>query len=338
MTWARHFIRLVLVAAALLCLAPACRHRTAPPAPQPVAATPEPSPTPPVTPPAEPPARIAFARHDGLYTIAPGEKKAKRLLPVDSIYQHDGFDISANGRWAAVLRRASEEIDNPICLYDLQTKKEVEFKDIIMGNTVGFLPDNRHLAYLCIGDQEETEGYQNAIYILNLDDGKTVCLHSGKGFQWDAGGRIVCTHDGKSLLLRSNRQLWAVDLASGTPHRLAPDASDSLDTLSPDGQRLVTFDERGIYTARRDGTDMRRLSDVKKDKGAELHDNPEYSPDGKFVVFEREWKTGKTGYAEGVDKYDITDTTICLMHADGSGVKRLSQGWTPRWVRLPVEK
>ena len=76
---------------------------------------------------------------------------------------------------------------------------------------------------------------------------------------------------------------------------------------SPDG-RTSSLNESDIYAMNADGTDPRRLT-----IGPELDWEPEWSPDGKAIVFS----------SEG---------TIYVMRPDGNELARIGQGILPLWI------
>jgi dipeptidyl aminopeptidase/acylaminoacyl peptidase len=77
------------------------------------------------------------------------------------------------------------------------------------------------------------------------------------------------------------KQLWTIGLAGGWPRRITAERKDcSGPDWSPDSQWIAFIRDNGLYIARRDGADCRRL--WKHESGIE---EPRWSPDGAQVAF-----------------------------------------------------
>lgn len=88
---------------------------------------------------------------------------------------------------------------------------------------------------------------------------------------------------------------------------------------SPDGTRLTLFahlcnpQNETIAVMNADGTNIRYLTDNGADFFNAPHDrNPAFSPDGNFIVFER-------------DSPDFSSSTIYIMNSDGTELKAIAQ-------------
>lgn len=139
-----------------------------------------------------------------------------------------------------------------------------------------------------------------------------------------ADGQIVFYDDGAAS---AHQQLY-IERADGSNVRqlVVSDADDYKPSLSPDGSKVVfsrilhqyTPDEQSrIFLVNADGTGLRQLdatSCVKPKCLGDLADGLAWSPDGKLIAFFRLF-----GDASG----NVTGTGLCVMNADGSGVRQV---------------
>lgn len=109
------------------------------------------------------------------------------------------------------------------------------------------------------------------IFVLSADGGTPRQVTSG---EFNHGGRLAWTPDGKSLVFGANRQddwifdpveseLWSVDIASGELTQLTDrDGPDFAPTISPDGKKLawIGFDDRKMGYHSREVYVMNRAS------------------------------------------------------------------------------
>lgn len=125
------------------------------------------------------------------------------------------------------------------------------------------------------------------IFVLSADGGTPRQVTSG---EFNHGGRLAWTPDGKSLVFGANRQddwifdpveseLWSVDIASGELTQLTDrDGPDFAPTISPDGKKLawIGFDDRKMGYHSREVYVMNRASGavqvLAKDLDREIED------------------------------------------------------------------
>jgi Tol biopolymer transport system component/tRNA A-37 threonylcarbamoyl transferase component Bud32 len=96
----------------------------------------------------------------------------------------------------------------------------------------------------------------------------------------EVGGRIAFVSDRSG-----SRDLYVLDIAAGTTHRVTVDAAtEGNPTWSPDGTRIAFDSDREgpfeIYVMNADGSDVRRITD---DEAADV--SPAWSPDGGSIAF-----------------------------------------------------
>ena len=98
---------------------------------------------------------------------------------------------------------------------------------------------------------------------------------------------------------------------------------------SPDGQRIVFVANPGISVMDADGSHVTLL----RSRG----ESPAWSPDGQRIAFViRPYEElPRTGSPEEVDIEKAKEVDIAVMNPDGSGVTRLTSGWSdvaPAWL------
>jgi Tol biopolymer transport system component len=131
------------------------------------------------------------------------------------------------------------------------------------------------------------------------------------------GGQIVMSHVGNIVV---------IDTDGTDPVRLTRDRRASDPVFSPNGKRIL-FSGRprkglhwGLWVMHRDGTHKHLLADQANDpesgNDAEYFD-PDYSPDGASIVFQRDDCRGGCALS------------VILMRSDGRGIRTLSSGRAP---------
>ena len=81
---------------------------------------------------------------------------------------------------------------------------------------------------------------------------------------------------------------------------------------SPDGSQLVYWRSNDLYAVRTDGSDERLIATNVGHSDAE----PDWSPDGARIAFAKSTATGNV---------------VCVVRADGTGLRSLARGDSPAW-------
>jgi YD repeat-containing protein len=238
---------------------------------------------------------IAFFRQttesSGYYLIpALGgtERKVSDVFPYRMTFQGSTQYYSPDGKFLAVPDKNSQEEPFSLHLVSIETGEKQKVTAPSAG-TAGdtypaFSPDGKTLAFLRSSSRATTD-----LYLLSLDGGAprrlTFDNTSILGLAW--------TSDGREIVLASRRggsiySLWRIPAAGGTPERL-PTIGQSVvsPAISRQGAYLMytqALDDQNIWrlewdAAGRVGAQTSLISSTLGDNG------PDYSPDGRKVVF-----------------------------------------------------
>lgn len=138
---------------------------------------------------------------------------------------------------------------------------------------------------------------RNSLYVMNADgSGLTRLTDSGSRPSWSPDGTRIA-FDGIYVINTDGSNLIRL-----TDRGYAPD-------WSPDGTRIAFVLDGIIYVMNADGSNQTRLTD----SGFQ---SPAWSPDGQQIVFS----------SSGADA-----ETLYIIKADGSGLRRLIEGFEPDW-------
>lgn len=270
--------------------------------------------------------KIAFIQDGEVFTMNPDGSDIKQIT-------HLGPDNSANfPAWSADGKQiVFNEFPPPDGVPEIWamnadgTNQHLVFAEQDFGeNRPSFSPDGSKVVFgrcnLLVGD-----GDTCAIYSVGIDG---TGLHGITGFQLDTTARSpMYSPDGKTVAFILSNDAAAGFLgvtylvnADGSNMRRITQPEPCLirPDWSPDGTRITTFahfcnpQNETIAVMEADGSNVRYLTRNGTDYFNGPHDrNPAFSPDGEFIVFER-------------NAPDFSSSGIYLMNADGSALKALA--------------
>lgn len=181
----------------------------------------------------------------------------------------------------------------------------LNYREIANGTFPQWMSDGQGIVY---------RNPDNEMYVVRADGTGNRQLVDGKAFGVDVspdGAHI-------SYLRQPGSLLYVLDLESGSSDLVA-NGSDQ--DWSPDGEQL-------IYASDTPHKVLPTLTIVNRDGSAPMvlpvkGRDPHWSPDGTLIVY---------------DTYGSANPEIHLVKADGSGDRKLADGYFPRWVPVPNDK
>jgi Tol biopolymer transport system component len=141
------------------------------------------------------------------------------------------------------------------------------------------------------------------------------------------------TPDGRAVLFTSTRDgsadIYRIQLDGTNLERLTNDpAFDDQAAMSPDGTRIAFVSSR---TGQADiwllELRTRRLRNLSDHPGGDYR--PAWSPDGQWIAFTTDRDSAGARESTGAQFAPRQMTQICIMRADGSGLRRLTNGEEP---------
>ncbi len=275
---------------------------------------------------------IAFLRQSaesGAVLLVPSlggaERKLADVFPYRPVVIGNTLNYSADGKLLAVPDKSSQQQPFSIFSISTETGEKTKLTSPSAGSLGDFFPafspDQKTLAFVRSVSIATAD-----IYLLSLAGGEPTRLtfdnSSIRGLSW--------TSDGKELVFASRRggstyNLWKVPTADGTPERLTTSDRDVYSpTISLQRNRLSYTQSMmdgniwriGLQTSKgQENQPLKLISSTQEDSG------PQYSPDGKRIVF----ASRRSGSFE-----------IWVCESDGSNPRRLTSiggplAGTPRW-------
>ncbi|HEX5001039.1 MAG TPA: amidohydrolase family protein [Bacteroidia bacterium] len=250
---------------------------------------------------------------------------------------------SPDGKLLAFVRRVHEKsvlyIRNLASgeewpVYDRLSKDQQEAWAIFgVYTNFAWLPDNMHII---IWSEGKIQNININDYSVATIPFKVKCnikiaeaLHckneaAPDSFEVKAIRQAVTSPDGKILVFNGAGKLWKKDLPDGKPTRLTnADELEFEPSFSRDGKQLVyvTWSDTAkgsiMVKAIDKGTTATRIS---KEKG--IYRTPAFSPDGKFIIYQKEDGNDHQGYTfcsnPGIYILDRSKGTATLITTDGA--------------------
>jgi len=269
--------------------------------------------------------RIAFVEAGEIFTMNPEGTNIKQLTHVgpDGLASWPAW--SADGKQIVFEFRPPDRIPQIWVMNADGSDQHLVFAEQDFGeNRPSFSPDGTKLVFarcqLLVGD-----GDTCAIYTVGVDGAG---LNLITPFQRDTTARSpMYSPDGRTIaFILSNDTAhgfrgvtYLVDADGSNLRRITePEPCLIRPDWSPDGTKITTFahfcnpQNETIALMDANGAHLQYLTDNGKDYFNGPHDrNPAFSPDGKFIVFERHAP-------------DFSNSAIYLMRVDGGGLKSLA--------------
>jgi Tol biopolymer transport system component/DNA-binding winged helix-turn-helix (wHTH) protein len=274
---------------------------------------------------------IAFMRfsddrkEDGIYIASSLGGSERRVYPIpESFRTTKEMDWSPDGKYLAFAERNSPSEAATVYLLSLDNLEKhaltIPPPAILGDSNPVFSPDGKSIAFL--RDYLDTQ----EIFAVPVEGGTPRQITFDKrmilGVSWNA--------DGRDLIFSSNRggspSLWRISARGGTPERLPLGVGGRAlrPTVARKGDRMaytnVNYTSE-IWRAELPTAGAKPSPPLKFITSSELEEGPQYSPDGKKVVFQ----STRTGNYE-----------IWRARADGSNLVQLTHfegplTGTPRW-------
>jgi Tol biopolymer transport system component len=233
-------------------------------------------------------------------------------------------DWSPDGKYIASSERSSKQGPFNIFLFSLETGEKHPLTSPAAPNLgdfgPAFSPDSKTLVF---ANLSSTTG--GDLYLLPLEGGEPRRLTFDQvpvgGWAWTAGGREIIFSSGR---VGGDFILWRISASGGTPERLAVGGDKALvPSVSRQGSRLAYvhhLEDLNIYRIELSGSIGPTNLPTKLIASTQLDSAPQYSPNGKRIVFE----SNRSGSVE-----------IWMCDSDGSNLVQVTslnkRAGTPRW-------
>ena len=273
---------------------------------------------------------IAFLRfsrdraEDGIYIASAFGGSERRVYPLQSAHSTKEIDWSPDGKYLSFAERNSPSEASSVYLLSLDTleKHALTFppRGILGDSDPVFSPDGKTVAFL--RDSLDTQ----EIYLVSSEGGTprqvTFDNRMIEGISWNS--------DGRDIIFSSNRggtpSLWRIPASGGNAERLPAGSGGRAvrPTVARKGNRMaytnLTYSS-DIWRAELSVAGAKPTAPAKFITSTELEEGPQYSPDGKHIVFQ----STRTGNYE-----------IWRCDPDGSNLVQLTHfagplTGTPRW-------
>ncbi len=275
---------------------------------------------------------IAFLRQSaegGGFFLVPSlggpERKLADAFPYRPVVIGNTLSYSPDGRFLAAPDKHSQEEPFSIYLISVETGEKTRLTSPPAGSVGDFFPafspDQKTLAFVRSGSLASTD-----IYLLPLTGGEprrlTFDNSSIRGLAWTSSGREIVFASRRGS---STYNLWKVSITGGAAEQLTVSERDVFSpVVSRTGNRLAytqSLFDRNIWRISLNGPAAGGEPPLKIASSTQDEDSPDYSPDGRRIVF----ASRRSGNFE-----------IWLCNSDGSRPRQLTNiggplTGTPRW-------
>ena len=186
--------------------------------------------------------------------------------------------------------------------------RRVLIADAAASGAHSWAPDGSQLAYV---------GRKGDIFAIRIANRQTRRLARTRSLGEEVGNiRIAWSPAGREVAFSDVGGIYLARASMAQGRRVTRRGAWSDLDWSPDGGRLAFSESHEIFVIRANGTGLRRITQALQD------DSPVPSPDGSRVAFVR----GARGL------HDADRIHVYVMGPDGSGLRRVSRGYGPRWA------